>query len=1523
MHSFRLYSMILGTGLIVGYAFAQESLSANVPAIAALSPGGVAQFQTPALSSNTTYAINLGMVTGGLTQGEDVMVRIELPGSNPIEKRLHAGDPSMYLPLRSQLDASAVTVSATRSAAGPERPIVLQTQWVQLAIPEEAARFEAEPNDTPDLANPLHIGVTVEGSVDDVEYLDNQQEGKNGLDWFRIEIDEACLVLFEMVIPDRDVSVNMRAYTKNESGEVVPYEKGKDPMEIVHDREKERYSKSISRVFEPGVYYLEVNANHPRYLIRTHKYPVPPYTDPTLAVEVGLRYVMDVGDAWFAQIPREGNIYQRAANMHETAMRCTACHPSVFSTEPNLVAHRNGYPIPSKQNFRYVIERIYNSMAPFYGPGDMYWQRFIAIPLQSQGKQGGLLIDFEKQISGRETPIVDRFGPMLRTAWIDRDVLPEDEANGVVPADSAFGFAWRDWRVLQEVYRRTGDTSYLAAADNIEKIFTAKETETLIDNVQDRVHFALGLSYMGREYYRERIQQEVDALFAMQNEDGSWHEEGKTGSAGAVYTTGQLLYSFMEMGLRPESDPRIERGLQWLLAQQHDFGGWYQTTTHENFRTPMRETRYALMALSSGYPKGAPLRGLGNLNDGPAELPAPEATPAQIVDRFENIQEVPGARQAEVAAAAIPYLARPEAPVRAAAAALLGRIGREESVEPLHALLTDPSKPAWREAAWALRQLGNRGYGVEKLKTALMSPDVLVRRGASRVFAYQFQEMDGRLDIARAFIPLTGDPDLLTRLQAIRTLRQWWYRSDDTALRTEIVSTLIDRMGMPNEFPIVRTNLAQNMYILLDENQTGGVSIQRNIRDFPKETQDAVLAGRAWVEENLLLKPVLNAIATGNDLQREALLESFDGSFFKGRFYARVPRNMIDVGNDREFSFLYQPDADLLARSIGNTVKTETRAKQRQRGIQLASFFEMPQHTADTALQLTLLDNMTAEEPELREAAYTAVSRDWVVSNPNDETIAARLLAAIEGSESATRKAVLLALSRSPEALKHAPIRDAISALTDRVIADEEHTADLLPFVQTDLLDELQALDMIDLAWSALEGASASDRIPVVEVLAKRSWQNEEGEDDGLAMPRKAVRVLQKAATDPEVAVREKVFELLPAMESLRKSKRATPVLFAGLSDESPTIRLKALQLARENDALWENKDVHEYVLPLLIDADAKTRKSALEAVAERSLVAAEPRYAARVKAVVDGDAELKDAAAALLNAAALDPQSVQADAQIAAVYQPDILFFRDHVNRYLYEPSADKNSCANCHATHTILGLAEAPKEGQTLTDSQIIANYRSMLKVVNVSDPEQSLILRKPRSPFGTGNVAADSPTGITHVGGIRWEEGAASEAYQAVLAFVRTAQQRRDPVKMTATVDSYSPEYPPAYAVDGNPATIWHTEFVGASPGYPHELVVALESPQGVAAVTYHPRTDGDSGRVKAFEIFVSADGENWGEPVATGEWANDATPKTAFVPPAEVRYVKLRGLSEVKGQPYMSVAELELHFAKSLPRQVSGL
>jgi hexosaminidase len=125
----------------------------------------------------------------------------------------------------------------------------------------------------------------------------------------------------------------------------------------------------------------------------------------------------------------------------------------------------------------------------------------------------------------------------------------------------------------------------------------------------------------------------------------------------------------------------------------------------------------------------------------------------------------------------------------------------------------------------------------------------------------------------------------------------------------------------------------------------------------------------------------------------------------------------------------------------------------------------------------------------------------------------------------------------------------------------------------------------------------------------------------------------------------------------------------------------------------------------------------------------------------------------------------------------------------------------------------------------------------------------------------------------------------------------------------VDSYSPAYPPKNAFDGDTATFWHTEYVGANPGYPHEFAIDLGKNHSVGGLVYVPRNDGSTnGRVKDYEVYISTDGKEWGKPVAQGSWPNDGTTKYVTIPSIQARYVKLKGLSEVSGLPVMSAAEI---------------
>jgi YVTN family beta-propeller protein len=73
----------------------------------------------------------------------------------------------------------------------------------------------------------------------------------------------------------------------------------------------------------------------------------------------------------------------------------------------------------------------------------------------------------------------------------------------------------------------------------------------------------------------------------------------------------------------------------------------------------------------------------------------------------------------------------------------------------------------------------------------------------------------------------------------------------------------------------------------------------------------------------------------------------------------------------------------------------------------------------------------------------------------------------------------------------------------------------------------------------------------------------------------------------------------------------------------------------------------------------------------------------------------------------------------------------------------------------------------------------------------------------------------------------------------------------------------------AIDGNPATIWHTQWQAASPAYPHSFVVNLGGAQSLGGFRYTPRAGGGNGTVATYRFYVSSDGVNWGSPIRSGD------------------------------------------------------
>lgn len=119
------------------------------------------------------------------------------------------------------------------------------------------------------------------------------------------------------------------------------------------------------------------------------------------------------------------------------------------------------------------------------------------------------------------------------------------------------------------------------------------------------------------------------------------------------------------------------------------------------------------------------------------------------------------------------------------------------------------------------------------------------------------------------------------------------------------------------------------------------------------------------------------------------------------------------------------------------------------------------------------------------------------------------------------------------------------------------------------------------------------------------------------------------------------------------------------------------------------------------------------------------------------------------------------------------------------------------------------------------------------------------------------------------------------------------------------------PATNTLDGDPATWWGTAWSeDSSPDYPHHITLDLGGSHPLKEFRYLPRQNHVNDRIKDYEIYVSADGQNWGEPVAKGTWPNSADEQTVPLGGRTGGFIKLVALSSVNGEPWAGAAELNV-------------
>jgi HEAT repeat protein/prolyl-tRNA editing enzyme YbaK/EbsC (Cys-tRNA(Pro) deacylase) len=101
---------------------------------------------------------------------------------------------------------------------------------------------------------------------------------------------------------------------------------------------------------------------------------------------------------------------------------------------------------------------------------------------------------------------------------------------------------------------------------------------------------------------------------------------------------------------------------------------------------------------------------------------------------------------------------------------------------------------------------------------------------------------------------------------------------------------------------------------------------------------------------------------------------------------------------------------------------------------------------------------------------------------------------------------------------------------------------------------------------------------------------------------------------------------------------------------------------------------------------------------------------------------------------------------------KPDESYFRGYVQPILEKRGKDGYACVQCHASHAIFN-----------------GTWATALNVVNLENPEESLILKKPTSSAETEGVAGSKAT--AHGGGVRFEKD--SPEYNTILNWIRGAK------------------------------------------------------------------------------------------------------------------------------------------------------
>ncbi|MFZ0306158.1 MAG: HEAT repeat domain-containing protein [Terracidiphilus sp.] len=1359
------------------------------------------------------YAITLGVKDPVQLQGNDAVRVTVCDAQGEIESKwLHSADLDFYLTLRPRA-AGPVTVSYSSSSAGHNPEISATLRKILQISSGLPAKYDAvkrgviaaAPNDTWQLAQQFELGQTIFGGDDERPYAPSKIEDGyaamlKGFQWFRFTFREKQprLVYFVLNVTDRDVPLDVDIFQlgKDSSGQpdVVPFTAGEFVYQIEATQNYPGLYKFRTRILQPGQeYYVRVAANHPAYQLHTYQYPVPPYTDPHLAVRAGMDFMVNMGDSWLSNTPRRGAVALRTVMQHSETQLCIACHPAQFSTRGYLRAVQNGYAPTQRAGLEFLLDRIYNNARPLYGEPGANWVRVIYSARTVASRLPLIAHAFEQNVT-HDPPRKNfdvPYARYLKVHYKGLTVLPGDEPDGCEPDISPFEIALQSWQTFNLAYNETHDADWLAERDHVESLALPYEPKNMID-LNWKIQL---LSALDRQKYAAQIGALIDKLYEYETPEGAWPYPFDKKAKPADFISYHAVLALAEAGQRPETDEHMARAVKAMLAAQRPEGSWEGDPVYQGFNTPFRATQFAVMALSTLYPGTTKAKNWDAAYPAPATKLATNDLPLLLeqLDQYWDLAPEPVLVQIRK------VLTDSDQPLaREAAARALGHMADPGAMPALVKGLGDTTKMVQVASAYALRMVLSRRQSVAPrgramLAAALLSPNARTRWGAARVFNQHFKDLTGDPVLLAAIERTLNDPVPYVRFEAAGGLWRWYYwQVDQPAVRRGTLEALATRLNTEND-ATVRRGLKESIYDLLDEN-TGYLSawVKASAKD---EDKDRINTGYEAVvrdQAQVLAKVLRNATPLG----REGILNALWDFHIRHYALPALKSDTVSIGLPAVLTKyvtgvpdLHRPGYEYPPYREAVDFKYDVHNGFFQTRIgndsDLIHFFK----SSGSELEDALLDCLKGADDSMKINVLKAGS---TLSESGDARFTLAALNLSEDSSADVRQTVSYVyedgqrgvlnletraapdpnlVARIVEILKHgnpdsrAVVLPLLAALPSGSVWEQQSD------VQGALRSMLEQYPQPMNFGQVLDAASSFSNLMQEPALQQKVL-------DGLNsyMPdtqRAAVRIsLEHFLNDPKTE---------PAVKSAFAKLNASGLRI--LMEEASNPQFLKKRLGVSGGAVSQDQDflnghpaasrarepleypiVVDTVMASLLNADANVSAAALDTLRKVKDVEKRPDFLAAMSRLQSStNPRLKLIAASVLKGKNLG------DA-LTDVQPGSVLDFRTFVTRIepiLARPGPDGKACVNCHASHVIFKLQPPNAEGQ-FSDQDSEDNYKSAMRVVDITEPDKSLMLIKPTRP--TDSVGDVGDYLATHNGGQRWHGNQSSEEYRTILDWIR---------------------------------------------------------------------------------------------------------------------------------------------------------